>query len=109
MSATRQDLAGSGGIVVQAFTLADGHRFALHRHGTHQLAWAPRGLVTMLVGSRVWVLPRSRGLWIPADTGHEVLIGAATTMLGIYFDPSACPIQWDEPTVVATSGLLAAL
>ena len=30
-------------------------------------------------------------------------------MMGIYFDPAACPIDWTEPTVVDTSGLLADL
>lgn len=109
MSAERHDRTGSGGIVVQAFTLPDGHRFASHRHPTHQLAWAARGLVNMRVGSQVWVLPRSRGLWIPADVPHEVLVGGPTTMMGIYFDPAACPIDWTDPTVVATSGLLADL
>jgi AraC-like DNA-binding protein/quercetin dioxygenase-like cupin family protein len=109
MSPGRHDLPGSGGIVVQPFALADGHRFAPHRHPTHQLAWAPRGVVTMRVGTRVWVLPRSRGLWIPADMPHDVLVGGSTTMLGIYFDPAACPIGWEEPTVVATSGLFAGL
>ena len=109
MSTERHDLPGSGGIAVRAFTLPDGHRFASHRHPTHQLAWAPRGLVTMAVGSRVWVLPRSRALWIPADMQHEVLVGGATTMMGIYFDPAACPIRWSEPTVVAAAGLLTEL
>ncbi len=109
MSSERHDLPGSGGIVVEAFTLADGHRFASHRHPTHQLAWAARGLVTMRVGSRIWVLPRSRALWIPADTIHDVAVGGTTTMMGIYFDPLACPIDWTEPTVVAASGLLADL
>jgi AraC-like DNA-binding protein len=106
MSSERHDQPGSGGIVVRAFTLADGHRFAGHRHPTHQLAWAARGLVTMRVGPRVWVLPRSRGLWIPADVRHEVLVGGPTTMMGIYFDPAACSIDWAVPTVVDTSGLL---
>jgi AraC-like DNA-binding protein/quercetin dioxygenase-like cupin family protein len=109
MSPERHDGAGSGGIVVRAITLPDGHRFASHRHPTHQLAWAARGVVTMRVGARVWVLPRSRGLWIPADVRHEVLVGGATTMMGIYFDPAACPVDWTVPTVVATSGLLAGL
>jgi AraC-like DNA-binding protein/quercetin dioxygenase-like cupin family protein len=109
MSSERHDRSGSGGIVVQAFTLADGHRFAGHRHPTHQLAWAAHGLLTMRIGTRVWVLPRSRGLWIPADVSHEVLVGGPTTMMGIYFDPAACPVDWAAPTVVATSGLLADL
>jgi len=109
MSAERHDLPGSGGISVLSFTLPDGHRFASHRHPTHQLAWASRGLVTMRVSPRVYVLPRSRGLWIPADVPHEVLIGGTTTMMGIYFDPAACPIEWTEPTVVEVSGILAEL
>lgn len=109
MSSERHDRPGSGGIVVEAITLPAGHRFASHRHPTHQLAWAARGVVTMRVGARVWVLPRSRGLWIPADVRHEVLVGGPTTMMGIYFDPAACPIDWTAPTVVATSGLLADL
>jgi AraC-like DNA-binding protein len=95
--------------MVLAFALPDGHRFASHHHPTHQLAWASRGLVTMRVDSRVWVLPRSRGLWIPADTPHEVLVGGPTTMMGIYFDPDACPVEWTEPTVVEVSGILAEL
>jgi AraC-like DNA-binding protein/quercetin dioxygenase-like cupin family protein len=106
MSAERHDQAGSGGIAVSTFTLPDGHRFRRHHHPTHQLAWAPRGLVTMRVDEQVWVLPRSRGLWIPADVPHEVLIGGSTTMLGIYFDPATCPVTWHRPTVVGTAGLL---
>ncbi|HEU4841432.1 MAG TPA: AraC family ligand binding domain-containing protein, partial [Ilumatobacteraceae bacterium] len=106
MSAERHDQAGSGGIAVSTFTLPDGHRFRRHHHPTHQLAWAPRGLVTMRVDDQVWVLPRSRGLWIPADVPHEVLIGGSTTMLGIYFDPATCPVTWRRPTVVGTAGLL---
>ena len=61
MSSERHDQAGSGGIAVSTFTLPDGHRFRRHHHPTHQLAWAPRGLVTMRVDEQVWVLPRSRG------------------------------------------------
>ena len=63
----------------------------------------------MGVEERVWVLPRSRGLWIPAGVPHDVLAGGITTMMGIYFDPEACPIRWSEPTVVDTSGLLGVL
>src|SRR5262245_8372643 len=109
MSTERHDLPGSGGISVLSFTLPDGHRFASHRHPTHQLAWASHGLVTMRVDPHVYVLPRSRGLWIPADVPHEVLVGGATTMMGIYFDPAACPIDWTAPTVVEVSGILAEL
>jgi AraC-like DNA-binding protein len=94
------------GVVVTRFELPSGHRFDRHDHRVHQLAWASRGVVTMRIDQRVWVLPRSRGLWIPAGTTHDVLAGGATTMMGVYFDPGRCPIRWVEPTVVDTSGLL---
>jgi AraC-like DNA-binding protein/quercetin dioxygenase-like cupin family protein len=109
MPSERHDLPGSGGIAVRAVTVPDGHRFASHRHPTHQLAWASRGIVTMRVGPSVYVLPRSRGLWIPADVQHEVLVGGSTTMMGIYFDPAACAVAWTEPTVVEVTGILAEL
>ena len=63
----------------------------------------------MRVDAHVWVLPRSRGLWIPAGVPHDVLAGGRTTMMGIYFDPGTCPVAWTTPTVVDTSGLLGEL
>jgi AraC-like DNA-binding protein/quercetin dioxygenase-like cupin family protein len=109
MSPERHDAPGSGGIAVLRFSLPPGHRFDRHEHPTHQLSWAPRGSLTMRVGAKVWVLPRTRGLWIPAGVPHDVLAGGRTTMMGIYVDPAACPIRWAAPTVVDTSGLLGAL
>src|ERR1700712_3656110 len=92
------------GIVVTRFELPSGHRFDRHAHTVHQLAWAPRGVVTMRIDQRVWVLPRSRGLWSPAGTTHDVLAGGATTMMGVYFDPCRCPIRWQQATVVNAGG-----
>ncbi|MET0458459.1 MAG: helix-turn-helix transcriptional regulator [Ilumatobacteraceae bacterium] len=106
MSTGRHDESPAGGIAVQRFDLPSGHRFGRHRHSSHQLAWASRGLVTMGVGDRMWVLPRSRALWIPAGTHHDVRSSGVTTMMGIYFQPATCPIRWSEPTITDTSGLL---
>jgi AraC-like DNA-binding protein len=97
-----------GGVAVPV-DMAAGQRFDRHQHPVHQLAWAPRGLLTMHVGEQSWVLPRSRALWIPAGIWHEVLADRGTTMMGLYFDPATCPITWPDPTVVATSGLVGGL
>ncbi|MEO5744907.1 MAG: helix-turn-helix transcriptional regulator, partial [Terracoccus sp.] len=94
---------------VTRFELPSGHRFDRHAHKVHQLAWAAHGVVTMRIEERVWVLPRSRGLWIPAATPHEVLTGGPTTMMGVYFGLERCPIRWAAPTVVDTGGLLGSL
>ena len=81
-------------------------RFDTHRHHSHQLTFAPHGVVTMGAHDGVWVLPSSRALWIPASIPHDVFVDGATTMVAIYFDPVRCPIIWTEPTVVDASGLL---
>lgn len=106
MSSERHSGGEAGALVV---TLTDRSGFPTHEHHTHQLAWAPTGILTMGVADRTWVLPRSRALWIPAGTPHDVLAGGQTTMVSLYFDPSRCPIVFSAPTVVDTSGLLGSL
>ncbi len=81
-------------------------RFDTHRHRSHQLTFAVHGLLTMGIDDGVWVVARSRALWIPAGVPHDVLAEGATTMVAVYFDPDQCPIRWMDPTVVDTSGLL---
>ena len=52
-------------------------------------------------------LPRSRALWIPAGTHHDVRSDGVTTMMGIYFRARArARSAGPEPTIVDTSGLL---
>lgn len=83
--------------------------FELHVHGHHQLALAARGVLVMSGTERSWVLPRTRGLWIPAGVRHSVGVSGHTTMLSTYVDPARCPLAWDEPTVVDASGVVGAL
>lgn len=106
MSAKRHPSLRVGALVVGAFPLVDRAGFPVHEHPTHQLAWATTGVLTMGVADRTWVLPRSRALWIPARTPHDVLAGGETTMVSLYFDVASCPLRFDRPTVIDTSGLL---
>ncbi|MFP5579134.1 MAG: AraC family transcriptional regulator [Acidimicrobiia bacterium] len=105
MSLNGQLSGGPGAIVVGSFAL-DRTDIDTHHHDTHQLAWASSGVLTMGVNDRLWVLPRSRALWIPAGVAHDVRSAAETTMVSLYLDPRTCPISYDSPTVVDTSGLL---
>lgn len=90
-------------------TLQDRSGFPTHEHDTHQLAWAPTGILTMGVAGRAWVLPRSRALWIPAGVPHDVLAGGRTTMVSLYFKPERCPVAFAGPCVIDTSGVLGGL
>lgn len=96
-------------IVTKWFPLPRGQAFARHSHPDHQLAWASEGVVTVAIDDRTWVLPRSRALWIPAETPHTTTAASRSLLSGIYFPPSMCPIPWTEPTVVAVTELLAEL
>ena len=96
-------------IVTKWFPLPRGLAFARHSHPDHQLAWASEGVVTVAIDDRTWVLPRSRALWIPAETPHTTTAASRSLLGGIYFPPSTCPIPWTEPTVVAVTDLLAEL
>ena len=63
----------------------------------------------MGIDDGVWILPRSRALWIPAHVRHTVDAIGHATLTTLWFDPACCPISWTGPTVVEVDDLLAAL
>jgi AraC-like DNA-binding protein len=86
-----------------------GTRFDWHTHEDHQLAWAARGVLSVLTSAATWVLPPTRALWIPAGLPHETASAGHATMRSLYIRPGLSPISWTEPTPVAASPLLAEL
>lgn len=96
-------------ITVGPFPLTRGEGFSRHVHEEHQLAWTARGALTVATAERVWVLPRSRALWIPAGVHHSVDVAVAVRMYSVYFPVARPVIRWPEPTVVAVSPLLGEL
>jgi AraC-like DNA-binding protein/quercetin dioxygenase-like cupin family protein len=96
-------------VLVGTFPLGSGHRIDRHRHRMHQLAWAADGVLTVDTDAGIWVLPRTRALWIPTRVWHGVEASGRATMKAAYLNPAACPIDWTEPRAVAVGGLLAEL
>jgi AraC-like DNA-binding protein len=92
-----------------AIDLAPEGGFDWHEHDQHQLAAASKGVLVMGAEASVWVLPRSRALWIPAGVRHSVATAGTTTMLSIYVEPTRCPITWTEPTAVVAGDLIVSL
>ena len=91
------------------FPMAPGTRFDWHTHDDDQLAWASRGVLTVITESATWLLPRSRAVWIPAGVRHEVRARAAATMRSLYVTTELLSIDWKIPTVVRAQPLLAEL
>jgi len=98
-----------GAVLVGSIDLEHGSGYHLHRHDTHQLAWASRGVLAMGVETRTYVLPPARALWIPAGIDHEVLVDGPTRFVSLYFEVASCPLAFGAPTVVDSSGLLGEL
>jgi AraC-like DNA-binding protein len=94
------------GLVVD---LDRGHGFDLHSHDFHQVAATASGALVVAADRRRWVLPRTRGLWIPAGTPHAIETSGPATMLAAYVDPGRCPVEWRSPTVFDATGLGGAL
>jgi AraC-like DNA-binding protein len=91
------------GLVIE---LERGGGFDQHSYSKHQLAATASGVLVLVVNGRSWVLlPRTRGLWIPARVPHAVEASGPATMLSAYVDPRQCPLGWSSPTVFDASGL----
>ena len=99
-----------GGLaVVGSFELVDRGGFPVHDHDRHQVAWASSGLLAVHAAGRMWVLPRTDALVIPAGEPHRVIAEGTTTMFSAYVDPARCDREFAEPTVVSATGLLGPL
>ncbi|WP_329128777.1 helix-turn-helix transcriptional regulator [Streptomyces sp. NBC_01476] len=88
------------------FDMVRGQHFGEHEHDTHQLVWAPVGVLTVDVADHSWVLPPSLALWIPAGVPHTTGATRHAQMRSVYVRPQACPVRWAQPTVVAVGPLL---
>jgi AraC-like DNA-binding protein/quercetin dioxygenase-like cupin family protein len=112
MSRNRQTLAEpetEPSVLVVTFPMPAGAAFDWHTHTDHQLAWASRGVLTVLTEANNFILPTTRALWIPAGLRHEVRAAGNATMRALYVKPRHCPISWSAPTAVAVGRLLAEL
>jgi AraC-like DNA-binding protein/quercetin dioxygenase-like cupin family protein len=96
-------------VIVANFPMPAGTRFDWHRHGKHQLAWAPSGVLTVETDLATFILPPSRALWIPAGLRHETRSAGSATMRALYINPRQSKIHWKSATPVAVSPLLAML
>lgn len=96
----------NGQAVVCTFPMPLGRRFAWHRHGEHQLAWAPEGVLVVRTEYGSYVLPPARALWIPAGVPHETTASGVAILRSVYIRTRGCTIDWERPTAVAVSPLL---
>ena len=61
-----------------------GHVIPLHFHDRDQLVYASQGVMTVLTGAGMWVVPTLRAVWIPAGVPHTIAMSGRVAMRTLY-------------------------
>jgi AraC-like DNA-binding protein/quercetin dioxygenase-like cupin family protein len=96
-------------IVTRRTAYAHGHHITPHWHARAQFVFAIEGTMRVRTTRRVWIVPPSRALWIPAHTVHEIQIYGAVKMHSLYVNDDACKGMPSSCEVLSVTPLLRAL
>ena len=83
-----------------------GWQVPAHAHAKHQLIHAVHGVMIVRAEAGQWVVPPTRGIWMPAGMDHAIGCIGAVQMRSIYVRPAAAPQLPLASSAVAVSPLL---
>ncbi|MFH8371011.1 AraC family transcriptional regulator [Streptomyces sp. NPDC018031] len=86
--------------------MAPGAAIDAHRHDTHQIAYAGRGVLAVTTGAGTWIAPATRAIWVPAGTVHAHQAHGELELHLIGLDAGDNPLGLAGPTVLSVSPLL---
>lgn len=93
-------------IVGMSKEFPSGHIIESHQHIRSQFLYASNGVMTVTTDEGIWVVPPLRGVWIPAQTLHQIKISGNLSMRTLYIDPGHCMDTPEHCCVVSVSPLL---
>ncbi|MET8473545.1 helix-turn-helix transcriptional regulator [Streptomyces sp. NPDC006422] len=93
-------------LAAMARDLPDGHHIPPHHHRRAQLIYGTTGAITVTTEHGAWVVPATRGAWLPGGLTHAMTCAGAVAMRTLYIATDAAVPLPDEPTVVSVSPLL---
>jgi AraC-like DNA-binding protein/quercetin dioxygenase-like cupin family protein len=79
----------SRAIVTRRTAYESGHHVKPHWHARAQFVFAVEGTMRVRTSRRVWIVPPSRALWVPAHTAHEIHMYGSVKMHSLYVNESA--------------------
>jgi AraC-like DNA-binding protein/quercetin dioxygenase-like cupin family protein len=82
------------------------HVIAPHHHNKNQLLCAVHGVMVVSSESGQWIVPPTRGIWMPAGKTHWLRCVGELHMRSLYIHPDAAPGLPVEPLAVGISPLL---
>ncbi|WP_200843962.1 helix-turn-helix transcriptional regulator [Pantoea sp. 18069] len=77
-----------------------------HAHGKHQLLHAIQGVMVVHADAGQWIVPPSRGLWMPAGMTHSLRCIGEVQMRSLFVQRDAAPQLFASCQVVGVSPLL---
>ena len=75
----------------RAFNYLSNHVVAKHHHPNAQLLHAVHGVMVVSTDVGQWIVPPTRGIWLPAGTGHSTRTLGELHMRSVYIRPDAAP------------------
>lgn len=93
-------------VTVMATDYPAGHFTTRHRHPNAQLLYAVHGVMEISTGHGKWVVPPTRGMWMPAETDHQVRMVSEVHMRSAFIRPDAAPDLPANNAVLSISPLL---
>lgn len=76
-------------VVTRRTTYANGHLIRPHWHARAQFMLAVAGTMRVRTARRLWIVPPTRALWVPARTVHEVQMFGEVQMRSLYVNRRA--------------------
>jgi len=77
-----------------------------HHHPTAQLIHAVQGVMIVTTNAGQWIVPPTRGLWMPAGVKHQIRTVGEVRVRTVYIRSDACPELPQHCQVVKISPLL---
>lgn len=90
----------------RATDYAAGSLIDRHTHTKHQLIYAVHGVMLVNSEGGQWVVPPTRGIWMPAGVAHAIRCIGVVHMRSIYVRPDAAPQLPETSQAVGISPLL---
>ncbi len=77
-----------------------------HSHRRGQLLGSMRGLLSVDVEAKVWVVPPSHAIWLPPDKVHAIRTHGPASGWGLFLQPAVCSDLPQSPCTIRVSALL---
>lgn len=96
----------SRAVVTRCTAYEPGHHIRPHWHSRAQFVFAVEGTMRVRTARRVWIVPPSRALWVPAYTVHEIQTYGTVRMHSLYVNESAAAGMPSTCVVLGVTPLL---